>query len=61
MVAKFPFATPKVDDKKEDDYYNLPRLFGRAEIQVRLKEIVKKKGEEEEEGDGGGGGGGGRR
>lgn len=33
MVAKFPFVPPKADSAAMDDYYNLPRLFGRAQVQ----------------------------
>ena len=39
MVAKFPFSPPRADERREDDYYNLPRLFGRAEVEVILKEM----------------------
>ena len=44
MVAKFPFAPPKADDRREDDYYNLPRLFGRAEIDIVIREPPKRNG-----------------
>ncbi|TFJ83775.1 hypothetical protein NSK_004877 [Nannochloropsis salina CCMP1776] len=43
MVAKFPFSPPKNDDRREDDYFNLPRLFGRAEVIFFLKELGKDK------------------
>lgn len=52
MVAKFPFSPPKNDDKKEDDYFNLPRLFGRAEVIVNFKDTTGG------EGNGGNGGSG---
>jgi hypothetical protein len=42
MVAKFPFAPPKADDRKSADFFNLPRLFGRGEVDLIIKEIPKK-------------------
>lgn len=51
MVAKFPFSPPKNDDRREDDYFNLPRLFGRAEVVVSFKDTTA-------QGSGGGGGSG---
>lgn len=39
MVAKFPFSPPRNDERREDDYFNLPRLFGRAEVTVFFKEM----------------------
>lgn len=63
MVAKFPFAPPKNDDRKEDDYFNLPRLFGRAEVVVNFRDTTGGEGNGNGgngngNGNGGGGGGG---
>lgn len=43
MVAKFPFSPPKNDDRREDDYFNLPRLFGRAEVTFFVRELAASK------------------
>lgn len=49
MVAKFPFSPPKNDDRQEDDYFNLPRLFGRAEATFFVRELPKENGGKDDE------------
>lgn len=49
MVAKFPFSPPKNDDRREDDYFNLPRLFGRAEATFFVRELPKENGAKDDE------------